>query len=289
MKNISIINACSDLGLSTDGTNLGPEILTKDINSSNVSSVQTIKKGNFEKDRAKDNKRKNLEGVNEFNSRLYNLEFEILENNEFPLTIGGDHSVAISSALASINHYKNLGIIWLDAHGDFNTFNSTESGNIHGLPLAVVTNYEKESLSNFHNGNFYNFKNTVIVGGRDIDRLEKENLKDAGVTVFSSEDIKKYGAKEILEKAFSIAKNGTDGVHISFDVDLIDPNIAPGVSVPADNGINLEEVYSLIDTVIEHKDIIKSMDIVEYNPLKDENDVTKNITKTIINKVIENF
>ena len=143
MKNISIINACSDLGLSTDGTNLGPEILTKDINSSNVSSVHTIKKGNFEKDRAKDNKRKNLEGVNEFNSRLYNLELEILENNEFPLTIGGDHSVAISSALASINHYKNLGIIWLDAHGDFNTFNSTESGNIHGLPLAVVTKVEK--------------------------------------------------------------------------------------------------------------------------------------------------
>ncbi len=289
MKNISIINACSDLGLSTDGTNLGPEILTKDINSSNISSVHTIKKGNFEKNREKDNKRKNLEGVNEFNSRLYSLELNILQNNEFPLTIGGDHSVAISSALASLNYYKNLGIIWLDAHGDFNTFNSTESGNIHGLPLAVVTNYEKESLSNFHNGNFYNFKNAVIVGGRDIDKLEKENLKNAGVTVFSSEDIKKYGATEILEKAFSIAMDGTNGVHISFDLDLIDPKLAPGVSVPADNGINLEETYSLIDKVIEHKDIIKSMDIVEYNPLKDENNVTKNITKTIINKVLNNL
>ena len=289
MKNISIINACSDLGLSTDGTNLGPEILTKDINSSNISSVHTIKKGNFEKNREKDNKRKNLEGVNEFNSRLYSLELNILQNNEFPLTIGGDHSVAISSALASLNYYKNLGIIWLDAHGDFNTFNSTESGNIHGLPLAVVTNYEKENLSNFHNGNFYNFKNAVIVGGRDIDKLEKENLKNAGVTVFSSEDIKKYGATEILEKAFSIAMDGTNGVHISFDLDLIDPKLAPGVSVPADNGINLEETYSLIDKVIEHKDIIKSMDIVEYNPLKDENNVTKNITKTIINKVLNNL
>lgn len=289
MKKISIINACSDLGLSTDGTNLGPEILTKDINSSNISSVHTIKKGNFEKNREKDNKRKNLEGVNEFNSRLYSLELSILQNNEFPLTIGGDHSVAISSALASLNYYKNLGIIWLDAHGDFNTFNSTESGNIHGLPLAVVTNYEKESLSNFHNGNFYNFKNAVIVGGRDIDKLEKENLKNAGVTVFSSEDIKKYGTTEILKKAFAIAMNGTNGVHISFDVDLIDPKLAPGVSVPADNGINLEETYSLIDKVIEHKDIIKSMDIVEYNPLKDENNVTKNITKTIINKVLKSF
>lgn len=289
MKNISIINACSDLGLSTDGTNLGPEILTKDINSSNISSVHTIKKGNFEKNREKDNKRKNLEGVNEFNSRLYSLELNILQNNEFPLTIGGDHSVAISSALASLNYYKNLGIIWLDAHGDFNTFNSTESGNIHGLPLAVVTNYEKENLSNFHNGNFYNFKNAVIVGGRDIDKLEKENLKNAGVTVFSSEDIKKYSATEILEKAFSIAMDGTNGVHISFDLDLIDPKLAPGVSVPADNGINLEETYSLIDKVIEHKDIIKSMDIVEYNPLKDENNVTKNITKTIINKVLNNL
>ena len=237
----------------------------------------------------KNNKKKNLNPVNAFNTKLYNLVNDVVKNGEFPITLGGDHVIAIASALASINTHKNMGIIWFDSHADFNTYPTSVTGNLHGLPLAVATHYEKSILSDFHDGPFYNFKNAVIVGGRDIDPWEWGNVLDAGVTVFSTEDIKKYGVEEICKKAFAIASNGTDGVHISFDLDLIDPNVAPGVSIPAKNGINLEEAYALADEITKYSDIIKSADLVEYNPLFDKDNVTKEIATNILNKWIEKF
>lgn len=197
----------------------------------------------------------------------------------------GDHSISIGSALASIKCNNNLGVIWFDAHGDFHTFDTTPSGNIHGIPLAAITNYEKRFLSDFHTGNFYNFKNTVIVGARDLEPEEIENAKKAGITIFWNEDIKKYGAEDICNKAFEIAKYNTNGIHISFDLDLIDPNFAPGVSVPASNGISLETAYSMIDYIIAHKNCVKSMDLVEFNPLTDIKNQTEYIAKNILKKL----
>ena len=109
------------------------------------------------------------------------------------------------------------------------------------------------------------------------------------MTLFSTEDIKRCGAKKICQKAFKIASDGTEGIHVSFDIDLIDPSIAPGVSVPAKNGININETYAIIDEIIDYKKIIKSIDIVEFNPLRDINDKTKNIAQTIYNKLINNI
>ena len=207
-----------------------------------------------------------------------------------PFILGGDHSVAIASALASIKKYNNLGIIWFDAHGDYHTFKTTPSGNIHGLPFAAVTNYEKTLLSTFHNGNFYNPKNSVLVGGRDIDKPDEiKNLQDAGVTIFSTEDIRKFGAENIYKKAFEIASSGTNGIHISYDLDVIDPNIVPGVSVPAKDGINLKEAYLFVDFMIKNKEKIKSMDLVEFNPLKDSNKKSEKIATYIINTLLDNF
>ena len=293
MKKISLIDACSDLGVHVDGAKFGPEAITKNLNTyisnPNIEGVHVIYSQNVKKELEKENKKKNLAPVNEFNTRLYNLVYEILKNENFPVTIGGDHVIAIASALASIKKHQNLGIIWVDAHGDFNTFNSTSSGNLHGLPLAVIANYEKKLLADFHNGNFYNPKNTVIVGGRDIDPWEMPNIKDAGVTVFSTEEIHKYGAEEILNKAFEIASSGTNGVHISYDLDVIDPKIAPGVSIPAVDGINLDEAYeiaNIIRTYIKNN-IVKSLDLVELNPLRDVDNVTEKIAKNIL-KIILN-
>lgn len=286
MKDIAIINACCDLGVHIYGADLGPEMITKNIDSKNV---YTIKAKQYQKELDKENKRKNLEGVNEFNTRLYQKVQELIDEEYLPMTVGGDHSIAMATALASISKYKNMGIIWFDSHGDFNSFDTTMSGNIHGLPLAAITHYEEKDLTEFHHGNYYAYKNTVIVGGRDIDPLEKENIKKCGVTVFSTEDIKREGAKAICEKAFSIALNGTEGVHISYDIDLIDPEIAPGVSIPAINGINLDEAYALVDEIIGHREKVKSIDIVEFNPLKDKNKVTENITKTICHKLFDNL
>ena len=286
MKDIAIMQACCDLGVNVYGADLGPELITKDMGTKNM---DIVKAKPYQKQFEKDNKQKNLEGVNEFNTRLYRKVQEVIEQDFLPMTIGGDHSIAIASALASISQYQNLGIIWFDSHGDFNTFETTISGNIHGLPLAVITNYEKTLLNDFHKGNYYNCKNTVIVGARDLDPLEKENLKESGITIFTTEDIQKEGAKKICQKAFNIALEGTKGVHISYDIDLIDPEIAPGVSVPAINGITLEEAYSLVDEIIRHKETIRSLDIVEFNPLRDKNQKTEKIARTICHKLYDNL
>ena len=285
MKDIAVINACSDLGVHVNGANLGPELVT-----CNIQNVYTVKtKENYKKELEKDNKKKNLEEVNEFNKKLYNIVQEVVNKDCLPMTIGGDHAIAIASALASISKYKKLGIIWFDAHGDFNSFETTVSGNIHGLPLAAITHYEEKYLSDFHNGNYYPYENTVIVGGRDIEPLEMENLKKAKVTIFSTEDIKREGVHAICEKAFKIASNGTNGIHVSYDIDLIDPKVAPGVSIPAIDGINLEEAYQIVDEIIENRNIIKSVDIVEFNPLRDKDKITENITKTVFSKLYNNL
>ena len=289
MRNIDIIDACTDLGVSVDGATLGPEILTEDFSRENVDNIYIIHADEDGKEKDKENKKKNLKKLNEFNIELYNRVLKSIDEKKFPLTIGGDHSLVIASALASIKKNQNLGIIWIDAHGDYNTFKTTITGNIHGLPLAVIDGYEKMYLVDFHNGSFYNSKNTVIVGGRDIDPLEQENLKDAGVTVFTTEEIHKRGMKAVMEDAIKIACDNTNGMHISYDLDVIDPAICPGVSVPAKNGINLEEAYEAVDEIIKYKDKLKSLDLVEYNPLKDIDNKTKVIAKTILESLINNI
>ena len=290
MQNIDIIGACSDLGVHVDGAKLGPAILEKNLNQKNINKIINIKANNIKKELDKNNLKKNLNEINIFNQKLYTEVLNSLNNNNFPLTLGGDHSIAIASALASIKKYNNLGIIWFDAHGDFHTFESTISGNIHGLPFAAICNYEKKDLADFHNGNFYNPKNAVLVGGRDIDKPgEINNLKNAGVTIFTTEDIRNLGIDYVYNKAFEIASNGTNGVHVSYDLDVIDPNIAPGVSIPAVDGINLEEAYSFADYMIKNKEKIKSIDLVELNPLRDIENKTEKIAKKILNDLIKNL
>lgn len=290
MKSINIIGACSDLGVHINGTKLGPEVLESIIDKTKINEIINIYAKDINKELEKNNKQKNLKSVNEFNSRLYSAILDTLNSDFFPLTIGGDHSIAIASALASIKKYENLGIIWFDAHGDYHTFETTTSGNIHGLPFATITNYKKSILSNFHSGNYFNPKNAVLVGGRDIDEpFELENLKNAGVTVFSTEDIHKFGTDYIYSKAFDIASAGTNGVHVSYDLDVIDPKLAPGVSIPAKNGISLEEAYDFVTHIIKNKEKVKSFDLVEFNPLLDINDVTQKIAQQILSYLLNNL
>ncbi|MBE6154638.1 MAG: arginase [Firmicutes bacterium] len=278
----AVINACCSLGVDVDGTELASELITSHIKN----DIYSIKSINIKENKSK---LKNLKALNDFNSKLYSQVLDVLDKDMLPITVGGDHSIAIATALASIKKYNNLGIIWFDSHGDFNDSLTTITGNIHGLPLAVITGFENKHLADFHNGKKYNYKNTVIVGARDLDELEKENLKKCNITVFTTEDIKKYGALAICQKAFQIASNNTLGVHVSYDIDLIDPELAPGVSVPAKNGISKEDAYQIVDDIIKHKNIIKSLDIVEFNPLKDKDNITLNITKEIFNKIYNNL
>lgn len=290
MRNIDIINANTDLGVAVDGACLGPDELTKHLRpGKNIRGIYKIYANEENKEKEKENKKKNLEQINIFNEQVYKTVLNTIDNGYMPLTLGGDHSLVIGSALASINRNKSLGVIWIDAHGDYNTFDTTITGNIHGLPLAAIDGYEKRFLTDFHEGNYFKPENTVIVGGRDIDPLEVENLADAGVKVFSTEEIHERGMASVMEDAIAIALNGTEGMHISYDLDVIDPKIAPGVSVPAVNGINLDEAYEAVDSIIRHKNNLKSLDIVEFNPTRDIDNKTKVIAKTIMESFINNL
>ena len=277
----NIINANTDLGVHVNGAYLGPNAISKCFDIEYID----VNKKDIVKSMSKNDKEKNLEYVNEFNERLYN---EIVNNNNQIITLGGDHSMAIGSALASIKKHDSLGIIWIDAHGDFNNFATTITGNLHGLPFAAITNYkDTEKLNSFHKGNFYKFENAVLVGGRDIDPLELVNLKDAGVKIFTTEDIKNLGYEKVMDEAFKIATNNTNGIHISYDLDVIDPMIAKGVSIPAKDGINLEEAYNIMNYISKNKDKVKSLDLVEYNPTLDKNDETLNIAKKLLETYIK--
>lgn len=281
---ISIISACSDLGVNVDGSNLGPIKLKDNINLKNY----IIEKENIEKSKDINDLRKNIKYINNFTKKVFDTTSNILNSNEFPLLIGGDHSTVIGSALASQKYHNNLGIIWIDAHIDYNTFETTITGNIHGLPLAAI-NGICDDLTNFITSNFINPKNTVVVGYRAKEEnadIELNNIKKMGVTVFTTEDIKKYGTNAILKKAFEIANNNTKGVHISYDLDVIDPSVAPGVSVKENDGITQNEAFEIMDIIVKNKNIVKSMDLVEFNPLNDINNKTEKIALELINKFI---
>lgn len=285
---ITLINANTDLGVIVDGSNLGPKIISNYYkNDKRIGKIIDVDKKDIKKSKDKNDLAKNLTSVNDFNEKLYNEVVKAKNNDEFPIILGGDHSLAIGSALASIKKEESLGIIWIDSHGDYNTFETTRTGNIHGLPLAAVTNQASDILTYFHKGNYYNPKNTVIIGGRDIDKWEMPNIEKCGVTVFTTRDLKEQGIDNIIKKAMEIALNNTNGVHISYDIDIIDPKIAPGVSVPAINGINEDEAYLIIDEVLKYKDRIKSLDLVEFNPTRDIDKKTETITKNILDKIIE--
>ena len=288
---INLIGAGSDLGVSKDGADLGPGRLLKYYEKD--TRINTIIEINKSKDIIKsyDEKdlEKNLNEINEFNKRLYDEVLATKEDNILPVIIGGDHSIAIASTLASIKKEKQLGVIWFDAHGDYNTFETTRTGNLHGLPLAATNGLTKK-LNPYHDGPYYKSENTLILGGRDIDPWEWPVINDNNVKVFSSEELKENDIKEIVKESIKrVTNNFKIGFHMSFDIDVIDPEDAPGVSVPAINGISKNLYFKIVDEILLYKDYIKSIDIVEYNPTFDDNDKTLNIAHNTLEKILRTF
>ena len=284
MKNVTIIGAGSDLGVHIDGARFGPKKILDNV-SNNHKKILLEQDTNIIKSQDKLDLRKNEDKVNSFNKKLYDV---ITKENNFFFFFGGDHSIAIASGLASLKKHKNLGIIWIDAHLDYNTWETTITGNIHGLPLATLNGLNKE-LSEFHDNTYFNPKNTVVVGYRAyednaIDEINNTSLM--GVTVYTTKDIKEYGIKKILKQALDIASNKTDGIHISFDLDVIDPNLAKGVKVKEKNGLNLDEVKEIINFLIKQNNI-KSFDLVEYNPLNDSDNKTIEIASKILDEILK--
>ena len=282
-----IAGAGSDLGVHIDGAHLGPVQLMNDLKGFyKGESISLVQDENIIKSRNLSDLRKNDYEIDKFNTKLYQAILEKVKDGYFPITIGGDHSIAVASALASAKVHENIGIIWFDAHTDYNTFDTTVTGNIHGLPLAAITGYKNGELRYFHDGNIIQPSKAVVVGARSIDDWEKDNVKYSGITVFTTEDIKEKGVEKVVEEAFRIAGEKTKGIHISYDLDLLNPEVAPGVSVPEFDGISEEEAMKINELIMKHLDQVVSYDLVEFNPLRDQDRKTEQIAINLLAQII---
>jgi len=197
---------------------------------------------------------------------------KILSGSGFPLVIGGDHSVAIGT-IAGVASYarsrnKRPGVLWIDAHGDMNTDATTPSGNIHGMPLAVSLGLGALELTSV-GGDFRKVdpKDVVLIAVRDLDDGERDNIRRLGVNIFTMEQIDRYGMAVVLEKALR-KLNKADVIHVSFDLDSVDPSVAPGVGTPVKGGLDYREAHLIMETLYEHGKV-NSLEFVEVNPILD--------------------
>ena len=210
--------------------------------------------------------------------RLYKTALGVFDKNGLPLVLGGDHSLAAGSVAAAADFVrrdgKKLGLIWVDAHGDMNTPATSGSGNVHGVPLASLLGPEPAELSRI--GGFSPKAapaQTVLIGVRNVDAREKDLIRDAGVRVFTMKDIDRNGIAAVMEQAIAIAGNGTAGIHVSFDLDVCDPAIAPGVGTPVKGGLDYREAHMVMEMVADSGQLL-SLDLVEVNPVLDDRNMT---------------
>lgn len=202
---------------------------------------------------------------------------EITASGAFPLVLGGDHSIAIGTIAGVAKTLKNIGVIWVDAHGDFNTAETSPSGNIHGMPFAVSLGIGDSRLLAARRGApVVEGRHAVLVGARTLDDGEKALLKQTGVTVFTMTEIDKYGMREIMERALQIAGADTAGVHVSFDVDVIDPAEAPGVGTPYPGGLTYREAHLAMEMANE-SGVLRSFEVTEVNPILDRENRTAQV------------
>jgi len=211
---------------------------------------------------------KNLEQIVEANGRLYVQVKESLEKGAFPVILGGDHSVAAGSIPAVAQHYGNIGLIWIDAHGDFNDDKSTISGDMHGMPFSAVCGFGPDEMTPYAL-QYINPKHAVLVGARDIDPLENRRLKEAGITVFTIHDIDRMGMPQVIKKAIEVSGTGTSGIHVSFDMDAVTPEAAPGVGTPVHSGLTVREAFLAME-ILHQCGKVLAVDMTEVNPILDE-------------------
>lgn len=282
-----IFGAGTDLGVHIDGANLGPVQLMNDLKAFyKGESIILDRDPNVIKSRNLSDRRKNEYEIEKFNSELYKSMTEKMKEEYFPIMIGGDHSASIASALACAKENVDVGIIWIDAHPGYHTFETTISGNIHDLALAAINGYKNNELRYYHSGKIIQPSKTVIIGARNTDDGEKDNIRYSGVTVFTTQDIKEKGIEAIMDEAYKIAGFKTKGIHISYDLDVIDPDISPGVSTPEFDGLSEEEAMQINEYIIKNMNNVLSYDLVEFNPLRDVERKTEQIALNLLAQVI---
>ena len=230
---------------------------------------------------------KYIDEILEVNESLAQQVYASLCAKGFPVILGGDHSLAAGSLAGISKFYEDdLAVVWIDAHGDINTFETSPSGNVHGMPLAASMGVGDKSLTNlFFDGVKVNSKNVFIIGARDLDKGELELIKELKLNVWTMDDIKSIGmdklCEQVKEKLLSL---GVNNVHISFDVDSIDPVHIKGTGNPVQNVCTVDEGKEILKTLFDTK-LVKSMDFVEFNPKLDDTDVTLNNCMDILKEV----
>lgn len=285
MRPIHIIGVPLDLGAGRRGVDMGPsairiaglgeqiEALGFDVTDrGNVTAPvpETKARGNHTK--------KYIREIGRVCERLYQTTLQSLDNGALPVVLGGDHSLAAGSVAAIASHARRrrrrIGLLWIDAHGDMNTPDTTTSGNVHGMPLAALLGPEPAELSRI--GDFSPTivpSKTVLLGIRNLDPAERRSVLDSGVHIFAMNDIDREGLASVAARAITLASAGTDGIHVSFDLDACDPSIAPGVGTAVKGGLNYREAHMLMELVAE-SGTLASLDLAEVNPILDARNST---------------
>ncbi|GIN42241.1 arginase [Heyndrickxia oleronia] len=280
-KKISILGVPMDLGQARRGVNMGPSAIRyADVIERlerlgyEVADHGDIEIGAAERLQDPETNMKNLKAVADANAILESKVDEIVKEGDFPLVFGGDHSIAIGTLAGVSKHYSNLGVIWYDAHGDLNIADTSPSGNIHGMPLAASLGHGHPTLTEI--GGYspkVKHENIVIIGARDLDEGEKELIKDKGIKVYTMHEIDRLGMTKVMEETISYLKDKTDGVHLSLDLDALDPSDCPGVGTPVLGGISYRESHLAMEMLAE-SGMITSAEFVEVNPILDERNRT---------------
>ncbi|MGJ7913370.1 arginase [Neobacillus sp. LXY-1] len=283
-KKLSIIGMPMDLGQMRRGVDMGPSAIRyAGINErlkplfDEVHDLGDIPIGRPEVAVDKESNLRNLDLVAEKNTLLAEKVDEAIQSGAFPLVLGGDHSIAIGTLAGVAKHYKNLGVIWYDAHGDLNTAETSPSGNIHGMPLAVCIGLGHPLLTDI-GGYSPKIKpeNVVIIGARSLDEGERILIREKGIKVYTMHEIDRMGMTKVMEETINYLKERTDGVHLSLDLDGLDPSECPGVGTPVMGGISYRESHLAMEMLEEAK-LVTSAEFVEVNPILDEKNKTASI------------
>ncbi|HET6273904.1 MAG TPA: arginase [Bacteroidota bacterium] len=283
--NIHLLGVPMDLGSGRRGVDMGPSAIRiagladrlKDLGNKVVDEGDLDIK-NMEELRVGDIKARYLKEITRASKLLSQKVERIVSRKGFPLVLGGDHSIAVGT-ISGIAAYckrkrKKLGVLWVDAHGDINTPSTSPSGNIHGMPLAAVLGLGPRDLADLGGRQRkVDPANVALVGIRSLDDGEKRHLKQTGAHVFTMPDIDRQGIHRVMKKALSRVTDGTDYMHVSLDLDAVDPTIAPGVGTPVKGGLDYREAHLIMELISESR-AMTSLEIVEVNPILDENNTS---------------
>jgi arginase len=289
MPELRIIGAPSDLGQGRRGVDMGPSAIRYAglCEKLRLLGCQVKDLGNIdvpmqEMHTVKDEKLKYLDEVIRVSEALYQSVKSAMDEGHVPIILGGDHSISIGSVAAIASKYRNVGVIWFDAHGDMNTPDTTPSGNIHGMPLAVALGYGHPDLLNI--GGFtpkVKPSNVVLVGARSVDGDEVRLMRESGIKVYTMAEIDQAGMAQVMKEAIGIAGDGTDGIHLSLDLDALDPMFAPGVGTPVNGGVTYRESHLAMELLAAYGRLV-SVDVVEVNPILDNRNRTAEMAVELV-------